>query len=74
MGNNKVLPYQILKESDDWTVDFLTIKEELKNDEVIKSVLGEHTLQHFIKAKKIEWEDYKTKVHQWELDRYLNNY
>ena len=35
MGNNKVLPYQILKESDDWTVDYLSIKEKLKNDDRI---------------------------------------
>ncbi len=35
MGNNKVLPYQILKESDDWTVDFLTIKQEIQNNDRI---------------------------------------
>ena len=33
MGINKVLSYQIIKESDDWTVDFLNIKENLKNDD-----------------------------------------
>jgi len=29
---NKVLSYQIIKESDDWTVDYLSIKEDLKSD------------------------------------------
>lgn len=48
--------------------------DELKNDEVIRDVLGEHAFQHFVEAKKIEWEEYRTRVHQWELDRYLNNY
>jgi restriction endonuclease S subunit len=32
MGN-KILSYQIIKESDDWTVDFLSIKEDLKNED-----------------------------------------
>jgi len=48
--------------------------DELKKDEVIRGVLGEHAFQHFVEAKKIEWEEYRTRVHQWELDRYLNNY
>lgn len=30
--SNKILSYQIIKESDDWTVDYLSIKEELKSD------------------------------------------
>ena len=29
---NKLLPYKIIKESDDWTVDYLSIKEDLKSD------------------------------------------
>ena len=29
---NKVLSYKIIKESDDWTVDYLSIKEDLKSD------------------------------------------
>jgi restriction endonuclease S subunit len=31
--SNKILSYQIIKESDDWTVDYLSIKEDLKNDD-----------------------------------------
>ena len=30
MRNNKVLSYQIIKDLDDWTVDYLNIKEDLK--------------------------------------------
>ena len=47
---------------------------ELKNDEVIKGVLGEHAFEHFLKAKEFEWEEYRTQVHNWEIDRYLNNF
>ncbi|MFW6007535.1 MAG: type I glutamate--ammonia ligase [Halanaerobiales bacterium] len=44
---------------------------DLKNDEIIKNTLGEHIFSHFVEAKKIEWDVYKTQVHQWELDQYL---
>ncbi|MFW5998747.1 MAG: type I glutamate--ammonia ligase [Bacillota bacterium] len=44
----------------------------LKKDEVIKSALGEHVLNHFINAKLIEWDSYKSQVHEWELDKYLS--
>ncbi|MFW6028678.1 MAG: type I glutamate--ammonia ligase [Halanaerobiales bacterium] len=47
---------------------------ELKKDEVIRGVLGEHAFKHFLKAKEIEWEEYRTQVHDWEIDRYLNNF
>ncbi|WP_018247465.1 type I glutamate--ammonia ligase [Orenia marismortui] len=46
----------------------------LVNDEVIQSALGEHVLEHFLDAKIIEWDIYRTQVHQWELDQYLRVY
>ncbi|MFW6274178.1 MAG: type I glutamate--ammonia ligase [Halanaerobium sp.] len=46
----------------------------LLEDEVIKSVLGEHVLEHFVAAKKVEWDDYRTQVSQWELDKYLTTF
>ncbi|AZR74554.1 type I glutamate--ammonia ligase [Anoxybacter fermentans] len=48
--------------------------EELSKDEVIKSALGEHIYEHFVEAKRIEWEIYRTQVHKWELDQYLKMY
>mgnify|MGYP000934971162 CR=1 FL=1 len=48
--------------------------EELKNDDVICEALGEHVLTHFIRAKEIEWEMYRTQVHPWERDQYLTTY
>jgi len=45
--------------------------EELKADEVICAALGEHVLTHFVEAKEIEWDLYRTQVHPWELDQYL---
>jgi len=47
---------------------------ELDKDEVIKSALNDHILENYIEAKREEWEDYRIRVHQWELDRYLTIY
>ncbi|MCG8400562.1 MAG: type I glutamate--ammonia ligase [Firmicutes bacterium] len=46
--------------------------EELAKDEVIKATLGEHIHEKLAQAKMKEWDDYRTKVHQWEVDQYLN--
>ncbi|MFW6264647.1 MAG: type I glutamate--ammonia ligase [Bacillota bacterium] len=47
---------------------------ELEKDDVIKDALGSHIYEHFITAKKIEWDLYRTQVHQWELDNYLSKF
>jgi glutamine synthetase len=47
---------------------------ELQNDEVIASALGPHVLERFVEAKSQEWEEYRTYVSQWELNRYLSLY
>ena len=54
--------------------DLMAAIQELQKDELIKTALGEHTYNHFIKAKQIEWNVYKTQVHQWELDQYLETF
>lgn len=48
--------------------------EELSADEVIKSALGDHIYHRFIEAKTIEWNRYRTQVHQWEIDEYLTKF
>jgi glutamine synthetase len=48
--------------------------DELQADDVIKSALGEHIYDRFMTAKRIEWDEYRTQVHQWELDQYLGLY
>lgn len=47
---------------------------ELKKNEVICDTLGEHALKHFIELKQIEWDMYRTYVHEWERDHYLKQY
>lgn len=48
--------------------------ENLKSDEIITSALGEHILEHFVEAKEIEWDMFRTTVHQWERDQYISMY
>lgn len=48
--------------------------ENLKSDEVIKAALGTHLLEHFVEAKEIEWDMFRTQVHQWERDQYMSIY
>lgn len=45
---------------------------ELEADDVIRDALGPHIFHNFMEAKLIEWDIYRTQVHQWELDQYLS--
>jgi len=46
----------------------------LEKDTLMKEVLGDHIFTHFIDAKKMEWSEYISQVHSWELERYLSYY
>jgi glutamine synthetase len=45
--------------------------DELERDPVIAEALGDHVLSHYVAAKRAEWDEYRTQVTGWELDRYL---
>jgi glutamine synthetase len=42
-----------------------------ENSEIVKKALGDHVFNAFIKNKKIEWNEYRTQVTEFELDKYL---
>jgi glutamine synthetase len=48
--------------------------EVLKKDEVMVKALGGHIFEHFIEAKEIEWDMFRTQVHPWEREQYLQMY
>lgn len=48
--------------------------DELEKDEVIKEALGDHLYEHFMEAKEIEWDMFRTTVHPWEREQYLTTY
>ncbi|MEX2587161.1 MAG: glutamine synthetase family protein [Actinomycetota bacterium] len=42
-----------------------------EQSELVRETLGEHTFEWFIRNKKREWNDYKSYVTPYELERYL---
>jgi glutamine synthetase len=45
---------------------------ELEADDCVRDALGPHIFANFMEAKLIEWDIYRSQVHQWELDQYLS--
>jgi len=48
--------------------------DELERDPVICEALGDHVLTHFVESRRAEWDEYRTQVTEWEVDRYLEAY
>lgn len=46
--------------------------QEMENDSFCLETLGEHIYYQYLEAKTIEWEVYRSQIHQWEIDQYLN--
>ena len=38
----------------------------MRKSQLVKNTLGEHTFEYYIKAKEVEWDEYRTQVHKWE--------
>ena len=45
--------------------------ELMRESPFMKDVLGDHIFEHFIEAKEREWDQYRTRVMDWEVARYL---
>jgi glutamine synthetase len=45
--------------------------QQAENSEVVRKALGEHVFEAFIQNKKIEWDQYRTQVTEYELKKYL---
>jgi glutamine synthetase len=43
----------------------------LEEDKLIQDALGPHIYEQFTLAKEQEWNEYRTQVSTWEIDRYL---
>ena len=48
--------------------------DEFENDELLMNTIGEHISSKYIEAKRLEWKEYITTVHEWEVNRYLVKY
>jgi len=45
--------------------------EELEKSDLVKRTLGPYTYRRFLEAKKAEWDEYRLRVSDWEMQRYL---
>jgi glutamine synthetase len=45
--------------------------ELVEVSEIVRKALGDHVFQAFVKNKKIEWDQYRAQVTDYELKRYL---
>ncbi|MEM2250465.1 MAG: type I glutamate--ammonia ligase [Candidatus Bathyarchaeia archaeon] len=44
---------------------------EMEKSELLRKALGEHTFRRFLEAKRKEWDEYRIRVTDWELNRYF---
>jgi glutamine synthetase len=42
-----------------------------ENSELVRRALGDQVFDSFIRNKKIEWDQYRSQVTDYEIDRYL---
>lgn len=43
-----------------------------EKSELVKEALGDHIFKNFIASKKVEWDNYRVQVTEWELKEYLS--
>jgi glutamine synthetase len=42
-----------------------------ESSELLRETLGDHIFEQFITSKKVEWDDYRIRIHPFEVERYL---
>lgn len=55
-------------------VDLNEAIDEMGRSELVREALGSHIFEKYIEAKRAEWDSYRTRVSQWEIDQYLKKY
>jgi len=45
--------------------------ELTEKSDLVRDALGEHVFNNFIMSKKVEWDDYRMKIHPYEIDKFL---
>jgi len=51
--------------------DLLDAVRITENSKLVKQALGEKLFEYFIRNKKMEWDEYKAQVTQYEINKYL---
>ncbi|MFH0861051.1 MAG: type I glutamate--ammonia ligase [Candidatus Altiarchaeota archaeon] len=45
--------------------------DEMRKSKLVREALGEHTFENYLTAKRMEWDEYRTNVSDWEITKYL---
>lgn len=45
----------------------------MEKGSIVREVLGDYTFNRYLEAKREEWDEFRTAVTDWEIDRYLEN-
>jgi glutamine synthetase len=48
--------------------------EELKASALVRETFGDHLFERYLEGRRLEWDEYRLSVSQWELERYLPVY
>lgn len=48
--------------------------EELKGSRLVRETFGDHLFERYLEGRRLEWDEYRISVSQWELERYLPVY
>ncbi len=48
--------------------------DEAKNSDLVRETLGDHVFSKFVEGKLMEWDEYRTKVSKWEIEKYLTTF
>jgi glutamine synthetase len=51
--------------------DLLEAIKITENSKLVKECLGDKVFEYFIRNKKMEWDEYKAQVTQYEINKYL---
>ena len=51
--------------------NLLEAVELLEQNSLITETLGEHVCRSYVSGKRREWDEYRTRVTDWELKRYM---
>ena len=52
-------------------VDLFDAINTMEKSEVMKKVLGDHVFHSLLENKKLEWQEYRAQVSQWEMKKYF---
>ncbi len=65
---------RVKKNIDILPTSLLEALEELKKDELMRGVLGEHLYDRYIDVKTKEWDEFRKQVTSWEVETYLDTF